>query len=277
MIAVIRLVRRPRHLAVLAAAALALLVTSCAWGVVTDSQTGQAVPGAQITFHDSEGKSGTTSAKQDGLYAFDIQKGPIPAKGMVTYEVTAPGYEPLTVQREVGYDDNTAGTWEIQDFALQPEAGRYHNEEAGFSIEFPQDWLVMDNFYGEGSVSADAPFWGPDAPAGVSVLSEELPRGMSLEGWWELTLVMVRGEVTDYREHERGETTIDNVDATWVVISYTISVGFEGWEVEVTEKDLVYVFKKGRDAYMIVCYTTSDQFRRLRSQFEEIVQSFRFE
>jgi hypothetical protein len=54
-----------------------------------------------------------------GLYAFDVAKGqPIPAKGIVTYEVTAPGYEPLSVQREVAYDDNASGASHVQHFSL---------------------------------------------------------------------------------------------------------------------------------------------------------------
>lgn len=118
LMAPIRLTSATRHWVTFVA--VALVVTSCAGGLVTDSETGQPVPGAQVTFHDSQGSSATTSANEGGLYAFRFREGPIPTEGMVTYEVSAPGYEPLTVQREVRYDDNPASTWEIQHFVLEP-------------------------------------------------------------------------------------------------------------------------------------------------------------
>jgi branched-chain amino acid transport system substrate-binding protein len=123
MAAALRLGTKPRYWTALLVAGLALLATGCAWGVVADSTTGQPVPGARITFQDSEGGSGTTFTGDGGLYAFEIQKGSIPARGTSTYKVTAPGYQPLTVQRQVEYDDNAAGTWEAQHFALQPIPG----------------------------------------------------------------------------------------------------------------------------------------------------------
>lgn len=122
--AVVRRISGIRYWSLVLTAGLALLATGCTWGLVTDSQTGQAVPGAQIAFRDSEGNSAATSTNENGLYAFDLRNGPIPAKGTVTYDVVAPGYEPLTVQRVVRYDDNPAGTWEVQSFALVPVAAQ---------------------------------------------------------------------------------------------------------------------------------------------------------
>ncbi len=106
-------------LTALAAASLGLLLVGCAWGVVTDAQTGQPIVGAQVTFQDSTGGTGTVVTGAGGLYAFDAVNGqPIPAKGPVTYTVTAPDYHSLTVQRDVQYDDFDQGVWEIQSFAL---------------------------------------------------------------------------------------------------------------------------------------------------------------
>lgn len=258
--------------AVLVVAGLALLVTSCAWGVVTDSQTGQAVPGAQVTFHDSEGGSGTASANEGGLYAFELQKGPIPARGMVTYEVTAPGYEPLTVQREVQYDDNAAGTWEIQDFALVPEGARYYNEEAGFSIVFPADWEIEEH---PGSawkvVTASSPAETPDDPfrANLLVAVDELALGRDLEDYFIANVGGMEVLLDDFRLHESGEATIDGEDAKWVIVSWS--------EPGLKLKGLGYLLVKGRRGYGLFSGAEFDKFPEYRGTFEQIAESFRFE
>jgi len=259
--------------AVLVVAGLALLVTSCAWGVVTDSQTGQAVPGAQVTFHDSEGGSGTASANEGGLYAFELQKGPIPARGVVTYEVTAPGYEPLTVQREVQYDDNAAGTWEIQDFALVPEGARYYNEVAGFSIVFPADWEIEEH---PGSawkvVTASSPAEGPDDPflENLFVAVDELPPGSDLEDYFQANLGGMNELLDDFRLHETGEAIIDGEAAKWAVVSHS----YPGLK---KLKGLAYVLVKGHRGYGIFAGAALEKFPTYRSTFEAIAQSFRFE
>jgi len=115
---------RTRHrrlfcLTTLALIALGIGLAGCAWGTVTDSRTGEPIVGAEVTFQDSKGGTGTTTAGTGGLYAFDAAKGQtIPAAGSTTYTISAPGYDTVTVQRNVAYDDNQSVIWEIQGFAL---------------------------------------------------------------------------------------------------------------------------------------------------------------
>jgi hypothetical protein len=104
-------------------AALGLLLTGCAWGVVTDAQTGEPIDGATVIWVDSEGAAGAIVTEEHGLYGFDATQGDrIPAKGPATFIVLAPGYETLVVQRDVQYDDNAENIWEIQNFALTRKA-----------------------------------------------------------------------------------------------------------------------------------------------------------
>jgi hypothetical protein len=96
-----------------------LLVTGCAWGVVTNAETGEPVEGARVIYVDSEGTANTKLTGASGLYRFDAVEGDrIPAKGPTTFIVLAPGYQVLRVQRDLEYDDNAPGTWEIQNFEL---------------------------------------------------------------------------------------------------------------------------------------------------------------
>lgn len=106
----------------------ALLASGCLWGVVTDADTGAAIPGATVMYTDSEGHTDSTTTNALGFYAFDQATGPIPAAGSATFEVSAPGYETLTQSRVIAYNDNPNATlanpssfWEIQSFQLAPE------------------------------------------------------------------------------------------------------------------------------------------------------------
>ena len=98
---------------------LALLATGCAWGVVTDAETGEPIDGATVIYVDSAGVAGAKLTGDSGLYRFDATEGDrIPGRGPATFVVLAPGYQVLRVERGLAYDDNDLGTWEIQNFEL---------------------------------------------------------------------------------------------------------------------------------------------------------------
>ena len=112
-----------RRIAAVAYCAMALVLGGCISGQVTDAVTGQPIEGATITFHDSVGNAGTVTTGQGGLYSFDGVTSPQPAPGPVTFQVSAPGYFPLTVERDLQYDDNEEHTWAVERFFLVPGGG----------------------------------------------------------------------------------------------------------------------------------------------------------
>jgi hypothetical protein len=102
---------------------LGLLVTGCAWGVVTDAETGAPVNGASVVYVDSQGNVSSKVTGPSGLYGFNALQGDrIPATGLARFVILAPGYQTLVVERDVRYDDNSAGTWEVQSFQLTRKA-----------------------------------------------------------------------------------------------------------------------------------------------------------
>ena len=111
------------RVALLACCATALALGGCVWGQVTDAVTGQAIEGATITFRDAQGNVGTVTTGEGGLYSFDGVTGSKPVPGRVRFEVSAPGYRLLTVERDVQYDDNDESTWEVANFLLFPGGG----------------------------------------------------------------------------------------------------------------------------------------------------------
>jgi hypothetical protein len=98
---------------------LGLMLTGCAWGVVTDAESGEPVEGASVIYVDSAGVANAKVTGAGGLYRFDVTEGDhAPARGPTTFIVLASGYQALIVQRDVAYDDNALGTWEVQSFKL---------------------------------------------------------------------------------------------------------------------------------------------------------------
>src|SRR4030042_7175450 len=123
---------RPRYrLVILIAlsAVLAFLFSGCLWGLVTDADTNAPIAGATVSYTDSHGHTAPTTTDAHALYSFDQADGPYPATGPVAFEISAPGYDPKTNTRLVGYNDNPNASfanpssfWEVQNFTLQPTA-----------------------------------------------------------------------------------------------------------------------------------------------------------
>ena len=98
--------------------AVALVLVGCVRGQVTDVTTGEPIVGATVTFRDAGGKAGTVITGEGGLYSFDGVTSPKPAAGRVRFEVSAPGYATLTVERDLRYDDNAEHTLDVENFLL---------------------------------------------------------------------------------------------------------------------------------------------------------------
>jgi len=250
--------------------AMAFLASGCLWGVVTDAETGAPIGGATISYADSTGQRGTTTSDANGMYSFDGSNGPVPATGPVNFVVDAPGYEPATETRQVGLGG-------VQNFSIAPTPVLYHNEEGGFSITLPDGWEIRDNYWGTGTVMAVPPTGSPDYPGDISVGSNPSPPGTTLEDWLDNTTSNVCDIADNCGEVESGETTIDGRRALWSVVSYTMPSDSEPYTAGQHLQELAYFFKKGSTGYIIDLTATAGNFPRLRSQYEQIAQSFEFD
>ena len=110
-------------------AGAALLATGCLWGTVKDANTGAPLVGATVSYTDAKGHTGSTTTNAIGLYSFDQAVGPYPAPGVVSMEISMPGYDTLTTTLSAAYDDNPNATlanlssfWEARSFGLWPSA-----------------------------------------------------------------------------------------------------------------------------------------------------------
>jgi hypothetical protein len=112
------------RIAPLAYCAVVLVLAGCVSGQVTDAVTGQPIVGATVTFYDDAKRTvGTSTTGDGGLYSFDGITSPKPTAGLVRFEVSAPGYATLGVQRDLQYDDNAEHTLAVENFVLVPGDG----------------------------------------------------------------------------------------------------------------------------------------------------------
>jgi hypothetical protein len=241
----------------------ALLASGCLWGMVTDAETGAPVGGATIRYADSTGQTGTTTADANGIYSFDGSDGPIPAAGPVNFVVDAGGYEPLSETRQVGLGG-------VQGFALAPEPGTYSNAEWGFSIKFPETWMVVEGEEEEAGVMGIAPPENIDDEYSEVVLVmvlDEAPEGLSLEMFFQVMMQSLDAGTPGFKQLEDGKTTLNGREARWAVFSSKVQ--------RLNMKTLAYFLLHGERAYMILCTDESSQFLGHRGELEEIVESFR--
>jgi hypothetical protein len=190
-----KLRRRLACLAILPAVALALLMSGCLWGFVTDADTGDPISGATVAYTDADGNTGSTTTDASGLYAFDIADGPVPVTGSASFEISAPGYHTKTESRPIAYDDNTSATlanpssfWELQSFTLH-EAGAQSIETRLVNVDISQALVAPNGGTTDYTVAISA--YDPDDPGGtlchletgwyVITATDPPPQALSLE------------------------------------------------------------------------------------------------
>jgi len=260
-------------LVLLLSIAIGVLASGCLWGVVQDASTGAPIGGASVTYTDSNGQTGTATTDANGIYYFDQTKGPLPAAGNVNFSVNAEGYGPLAETRLVEFNDSPSTFWEIQNFGLTPEPGWYHNDTWGFSIKFPEDWVVV-----EGESEDEPPVLAIAPPENVNdnftqavmvAATDNVPPEETLEMFFQMTLRGLKDSTPSFKQLEDGQATVNGVDARWAV--------FSAKEGTTTIKVLVYVLLKDGRGFMILGMDESAQFLDHKAELKAIAESFRID
>jgi len=250
---------------------LALLASGCMWGMVRDANTGAPIGGATVTYTDSTGATASTTTDASGKYSFAEAYWPAP--GPVNVRAEASGYKPLTIQ--VQYDGNSSGFGAVHNLVSTTETPLYHNATWGFSMEFPEDWMVVEGEAGQEGivVMAVAPPEDVDDEYGEAclVLAGELPAGTTLETFFQLMLTSLQEETPGLQSSESGEANVNGREAKWIVISATDP----DYGIEVSS--LMYMLVEEPRGYMIVCAAATTQFQHDRSELEGIAESFRLD
>ena len=151
-----------------------------------------------------------------------------------------------------------------------PEPGRYYKKEDGFSIRFPEDWERKENVMGT-VVIALSPAQGADDAfrENVNVTVETLPSPMTLDEYFNLSMVNLGKLLTEARRPEVADARIGGEAAKRVVYQTTMG--------QIGVKGMLYVAVKGNRGYALTCSATPDSFDAYKARFEEIAGTFRFE
>jgi hypothetical protein len=162
---------RLSRLAIVPAVALALMMSGCLWGFVRDAETDAGVAGVTVAYTDAAGNTGSTTTDANGLYAFDIADGPVPATGNADFEISADGYHTKTESRLIEYNDglspsldNPSSFWEVQSFTLHKE-GAQSIEARLVSVDISHALLAPNDGATDCIVGISA--YDPDDPGGT--------------------------------------------------------------------------------------------------------------
>ncbi|MGA2624668.1 MAG: DcrB-related protein [Bacteroidota bacterium] len=147
---------------------------------------------------------------------------------------------------------------------------RYYNDREGFSMKFPAAWEKKEGFLGTKIIA-----WVPRNGSAdqfredVNVTVDRLPKALTLDEYFQQSLINMKRVLTDFQDQEKGQGFIDDYDAKWMV--YTHRLGGSTFKV------LAYMIVKDDRGYVITCTALPDRFYTFRSQFEDIARSFQFE
>jgi hypothetical protein len=152
----------------------------------------------------------------------------------------------------------------------EKDPDRYYNDKDDFSIKFPKEWENKEGFMGTAVISLSLKEGNADQfRENVNVVVEQLPREMSLDEYVDASIPNLAKVITDFRENEKGITTINDHDARWLVYSGRMGM--------INLKCIQYYMVDGKRGYVITCSATSESYDNYRRTFDDVATSFEFE
>jgi V8-like Glu-specific endopeptidase len=181
-----------------------------------------------------------------------------PANDMTRGQISENIYRLLLQPNATDVTESTTGT-----------DGKYTSEADNYSMEFPKDWEVTEDLsYGTGVMAISQRENASDTfRENINVISEVLPSAMTLDDYYKLSIDNAAASLPGFTKIKEGTKTINGIKSKWII--YTEE--YEGTKIEV----LVYVLVKDLKAFVITCGSIPSEFDKYKSQFEEIVGTFK--
>jgi len=150
------------------------------------------------------------------------------------------------------------------------KAERHVSEDAGYSIQFPAQWEVMEGIMGA-DVIALAPTIDPEDlfRENVNIIFSKLDFPISREEYYALNLRSLAQLLVDFDLEESQEVQVDGVGAKKIVFTHTMGI--------VNAKVMQYLILDEDHAYVMTFTSDPLDFKTYRPKFEEIANSFRFD
>ncbi|MBA7585707.1 MAG: hypothetical protein GH159_00870 [Dehalococcoidia bacterium] len=153
------------------------------------------------------------------------------------------------------------------------ESLTYTNSEYGFSVEYPKDWDILEDYMGRVVV-----FIGPSVLEetyyiNINISIEQLSEEMTLEDYGITVESNTQMALPDYNKVDEYSTTIGGQPAT--VSTLTATVELEG--TEYTLKDSCAIFIEDSVGY-IITYDVPQEFHdQYADCFELVIGTFEFD
>jgi len=167
--------------------------------------------------------------------------------------------------------ERIVSTFRMEQRAAVPEReGPYVDREKKFSITFPKDWDVKENYMGR-AVAGISLLEGPDDDflETVNIGIEDIAKDMTLDQYWDAALATMRRLMTGFVEGEKGGKTINGQGFKWMVYSFRTG--------QMKRTNLIYVTVKDGRAYVVTGTTIEGGLDKWRKTFEEIAATFKVE
>ena len=102
---------------------------------------------------------------------------------------------------------------------------RCYNGKGGFSIEFPKDWEIKEDYMGS-LVMALSPLKNSqdDFRENIIITIEKLSKDMTIDEYLDFNMAKLGKFFTDFKELKRGDWIFDDNDAKWVLCSCRMGV-----------------------------------------------------
>ncbi len=152
----------------------------------------------------------------------------------------------------------------------ESETGRYINKDKGFSIAFPKGWIKQEGVRGT-TVMAMSPSKTADelTRPSITITVADLPSELSIEDAFNLSLNNMRQQLSNFKVLESNDLVIDEIKAKSLIYSWSM----KPWQL----KGLNYMIIKGRRWYSLSYNVKPEYFEPYKKDFNNIVQSFKFE
>ena len=153
------------------------------------------------------------------------------------------------------------------------ESLTYTNSEYGFSVEYPKDWDVMEDYMGT-AVAFMGPLVLEDTYyININVFTEQLLEDMTLEDYVKLSDLSAKRTIPNYNKQQEYSTTIGGLPATILVATQTFEL--DGEDIALKEKYAIFI--KDEIGYTITYDVPAEFHDEYLDSFDLAINSFKFE
>ncbi len=146
---------------------------------------------------------------------------------------------------------------------------RYVNKKDNFSIEFPPDWEIKENYYGTTVMALSSlENENDNFRENVNVVVEVIPDGTSLNDYFSASVSNLK-QLNNFNDEFSGYDEFNNNKTKWLYYSHEMGT----YKLKV----ILYQFINGNKAYSITCTAKEEDFEKFKKQFKDAASTFNFE